>query len=173
MTTHRTVIAIMTALWVGVVGVYAEPAVEPRFDRTVLTPDFEGQWDGMPTEVVEEDAAQTVVFSQPETEVAVQSGDDDVARPLFVESTLFPSGRTIVFGVAETENADIVLLDNGLDQGFRTGMICEVLNAVGKVGEIILVDVRTDRAAALITQLENDRLIRFGDAVRIKPVTYL
>lgn len=173
MKAFRTTLGISSVLLAGLAGLCAEPEVDPRFDNSVLSPDFEGQWAGLPAEAPEGSQVEVITFAQPETIEAAVPTEAPAARPLFVESTLFPSGRSVVFGVAETETSDVVLLDNGQDQGFRTGMICEVLNTEGKVGEIILVDVRADRAAALITQLENNQLIRFGDSVRIKPITYL
>ncbi|WOO43492.1 hypothetical protein [Rubellicoccus peritrichatus] len=160
----------------------AEPIVDARFDQSFLTADFEGEWAGLPVESEEDSPVQvnaeseTVVFSNTdEVSAAVTQSltESSLPNPLFVSYSLFPTGRSVVFGVAESETADVVLIENGQDQGYRTGMICEVLNADGKVGEIILVEVRSDRAAGLITQLEDNRVIRFGDDVRIKPVQYL
>lgn len=159
----------------------AAPVVDVRFDPSYLTPDFEGRWAGLPVETVsaagEGTAVETVVFSQPADVLAV---DDSVAPrgdvttdPLFVTMPLHPSGRSVVFGIAESGPADVVLLDNGQDQGFRTGMLCEITRDGQPVGEIILVEVRTDRAAGLITQLESGRVIRFGDKARIKTVQFL
>ena len=151
----------------------AAPEVEPRFDYSVLTADFEGEWAKLPVERAVEEPVETIIFKaeerlEPEPEVISQYPD-----PLFVSYPLFPTGRTMVFGVAAATGTDVVLLDNGFDQGFRTGMLCEITHAGDKVGEIILVEVRADRAAGLITELKDNRVIRFGDAVRIKTVQYL
>ena len=92
--------------------------------------------------------------------------------PLFVQSSLYPSGEGLVFGLAEASNQDIVLLDNGLDQGFRNGMICQVFRGEHLLGEIILVEVREDRSAGLITSLSGESPIRFNDLVKIKTVQF-
>ena len=92
--------------------------------------------------------------------------------PLFVQSSLYPSGEGLVFGLAEASDQDIVLLDNGLDQGFRNGMICQVFRGEHLLGEIILVEVREDRSAGLITSLSGESPIRFNDLVKIKTVQF-
>lgn len=172
----------LAGIILGAVVACADVNVDARFDQSVLTADFEGEWAGLPVDA--EDEAPVEVTIQQETVVFSNTDEIDPAiaqsqvkpsysNPLFVTYSLFPTGRSVVFGVAESETTDVVLIENGQDQGYRTGMICEVLNAEGKVGEIILVEVRSDRSAGLITQLEDNRVIRFGDDVRIKPVQYL
>ena len=158
----------------------ATPKVDVRFDSSYITPDFEGRWAGLAidTQTVEEGSGvETVLFSQPNditpSLTAPTVRGEIVNGPLFVSNSLFPSGRSVVFGIAECTKADVVLLDNGQDQGFRTGMLCEILREEQVIGEIILVEVRTDRAAGLITQLEPGSVIHFGDTARIKTVQFL
>ncbi len=150
----------------------AETVVDPRYDQSVLTADFEGEWAGLPVETTSE-PTEVVVFKQEAPAAPIAPAAPQYPDPLFVSYPLHPTGRTVVFGVAEATGTDVVLLDNGYDQGFRTGMLCEISNAGQPVGEIILVEVRADRAAGLITQLNEGSVIRYGDAVRIKTVQYL
>lgn len=153
----------------------ADPVVDARFDQSVISADFEGQWAQLPVESTEqsESVTETVVFKEAKPEPVAAMRAPQFPDPLFVSYPLHPTGRTVVFGVAEATGTDVVLLDNGFDQGFRTGMLCDVRNDGEPVGEIILVEVRADRAAGLITRLEPGRVIRFGDAVRIKTIQYL
>jgi len=92
--------------------------------------------------------------------------------PFFVQNSLYPTGEAIVFGLAEVSGQDIVLLDNGLDQGFRNGMMCEVFRGDRKIAEIILVEVRQDRAAGLILALQENNTIHFNDVIQIKTVQF-
>lgn len=166
---------IGAVVFIAAVALRGEPRVEPRFDQSVITADFEGDWAELPVEStgIYNEPTETIVFKAEEPVAPVLDTAPQYSDPLFVSYPLFPTGRTMVFGVAAATGTDIVLLDNGYDQGFRTGMLCEITNAGDKVGEIILVEVRADRAAGLITQLEDQRVIRFGDAVRIKTAQYL
>lgn len=101
---------------------------------------------------------------------AVAFAQGTVDRPYFVEGSIYPTGRTTVFGVAQTPVTDVVILNNGLDQGFRLGMVCQVKRGDGNVADLILVDVRDNRAAGLILNLETGEAIRSGDAVNIKTI---
>ncbi len=93
-----------------------------------------------------------------------------VDRPYFVENSIYPTGQTTVFGVAQTPVTDVVILNNGLDQGFRLGMVCQVSRPGQSVADLILVDVRDNRAAGLIINLESGQAIRSGDGVNIKTI---
>ena len=90
--------------------------------------------------------------------------------PPYVDAPVYPTGRTSVFGVARGHHTDLVLLEAGYDQGFRTGALCDVSREDQPVGEIILIEVREDRAAALITELQTDQAIRSGDTVSIQTI---
>ncbi|MBC2593319.1 hypothetical protein H5P28_03495 [Ruficoccus amylovorans] len=109
-------------------------------------------------------------------DAAVEQGSADAPakavaeRPLFVENSIYPTGRTTVFGVAQTSVTDVVILNNGLDQGFRLGMVCQVSRSGQNVADLILVDVRGNRAAGLILNLESGEAIRSGDGVSIKTI---
>lgn len=134
---------------------------------------------GSATEVASSPPVVTVSADEPEDVVIIeqpsrvrdfQSGES-FERPAFLSQPLHSSGRSVVFGVAETNVADVVVLDDGLDVGFRTGMICQVLRGDLLIAEIILAEVRPDRAAGLILSLSPGQSIRFGDEVRIKTLS--
>jgi hypothetical protein len=91
-----------------------------------------------------------------------------VYEPAFTAYTARPSGQATVFGVASTTAADIVVLNNGLDQGLRTGAICDVSRSGEPIAELILIDVREDRAAALITALQPNAAIHSGDLATLQ-----
>lgn len=88
--------------------------------------------------------------------------------PKFAGQSLYPSGKATIFGMVVVAGKDVVIIDNGLDQGFRNGMICEVSREGQPMGEIMLVEVQRDRSAALIIALENDCYLRYDDSVNIK-----
>lgn len=76
-----------------------------------------------------------------------------------------------VVGVQATRVADLVLLGAGFDAGLREGMVCRVTREGAAVGEVLLVDLRRDRAAALILNLAAGQSIRAGDRADIKILT--
>lgn len=88
-------------------------------------------------------------------------------NPPFVYEPMRPSAKTTIFGVASVPEADVVLLEAGLNQGFRVGATCEVFNGETLIAEIVLVEVRMDRAAGLITALTANQTIQSGDTVRL------
>ncbi|WP_309399100.1 hypothetical protein [Cerasicoccus maritimus] len=165
---------------------HAETQTDARFDLRVIAPDFEGQWAEIKVE--EEKPAAPInpqAIAKPQEEVVVyndltpaeaaalrSTGREEVPGPEFASSSIYPSGQAVVFGVTENKAADIVILDDGLDQGFRVGMLCDVLRGEVVVGTIILVAVEADRSAGLIVNLQPGRTIVFGDLARIKTVQF-
>lgn len=153
-------------------------AVEARYDFGQITRAFEERWNELAEELDSPRRNQLFLgVVEVAEEVHLTEGATNAAtmaqgNPPYVNEALFPSGRSTVFGVAATRNADVVLLDNGFDQGFRVGMLCEVSRQGVPVGEIVLVEVKDNRAAALILNLQNNQQIKFGDVVRIKTVQY-
>ncbi|MEO0794732.1 MAG: hypothetical protein AAFX93_06205 [Verrucomicrobiota bacterium] len=159
---------------------------EARFDLRFITSDFEGKWAEI--EVEEERPVETVNPGFPTkapAEVVVvedlnpaefailrEAAQLRTEVPEFANSSIYPSGEAVVFGVTENKAADIVILDNGLDQGFRVGMLCEITREDTVVGTIILVAVEADRSAGLIVNLQPGRKIVFGDLARIKTVQF-
>ncbi|MGE9297121.1 MAG: hypothetical protein ACQKBV_12615 [Puniceicoccales bacterium] len=158
-----------------------------RFDVRFIAPDFEGKWAEI--EVEEEMPAQAAKpaasTATPKEEVVTASelSPSEIAilrsaaakraeTPEFAMTSIYPSGQAVVFGVTENKAADIVILDNGLDQGFRVGMLCEITRQDATIGSIILVAVEADRSAGLIINLQPGSKITFGDLARIKTVQF-
>ena len=115
------------------------------------------------------DEQSTVSVSYSDALSSIDFSEKEVHQiPKFASQSIYPSGNATIFGMAIVAGKDLVILDNGLDQGFRNGMICEVSRQGQKMGEIILVEVQRDRSAALIIALENDCYLRYNDTVSIK-----
>lgn len=77
-------------------------------------------------------------------------------------------GPTTVSAVQPTDAADVILLSSGFASGLRQGMNCSVTRQGTPIAELVLVDLRTHAAAALITQLAARETIRPGDQVTVK-----
>jgi hypothetical protein len=80
-----------------------------------------------------------------------------------VDESLEPSDRAHIARIAY----DVVLLDGGLYQGFRAGVVCTVQRSGLPVAQLIIVASEEHRAAALITALPNTVIITPGDEVRV------
>ncbi|GHC08825.1 hypothetical protein [Cerasicoccus arenae] len=164
---------------------HAKVETEARFDLRVIAPDFEGKWAEIEVET-EKPTAPIQTYTAPVQEEVVVYNDltsteaamlrsnnqKEFVGPEFAASTIYPSGQAVVFGVTENKAADIVILDDGLDQGFRVGMLCDVIRGDTVIGAIILVAVEADRSAGLIVNLQPGRKIVFGDLARIKTVQF-
>ena len=90
--------------------------------------------------------------------------------PAFVKESLYNSNAAIVAEVAPTHSADVVILDGGLKQGIRLGMVCRVTRGLHSVGELIIIESRSDQSAGLILELVKDSTIQAGDIARIKTI---
>lgn len=73
-----------------------------------------------------------------------------------------------VVEIASGPVADLVVIGQGLEAGFRTGMICRVERASVEIGELLLVEVRPTCASALISSLPAGQSFRVGDLVTVK-----
>lgn len=78
------------------------------------------------------------------------------------------SNVAVVVSTLSARSADLVLLDSGYDAGLRSGMICRVTRSNVSVGELVLVDLRPQAAAALIVGLQPHQSIRAGDQIAVK-----
>jgi len=158
-----------------------------RFDARHLAPNFDGAWaeieveaeqpdepinPAAPRAAPEKEVVEATELSAAEIAILREAALKRSEKPEFALTNIYPSGEAVVFGVTENKAADIVILDNGLDQGFRVGMICEILRGDQLIGSIILVAVEADRSAGLILNLEPDHTITFGDLARIKTVQF-
>jgi hypothetical protein len=74
----------------------------------------------------------------------------------------------VVVSTQAARSADLILLDSGYNAGLRSGMICRVTRGNIAVGELVLVDLRPQAAAALIVGLQPHQTIRAGDHVAVK-----
>lgn len=88
--------------------------------------------------------------------------------PGFVKESLYSPNAAPVAEVLPTLAADVVILDGGLEQGIRLGMVCRVIRGFKEVGELIIIESQSDRSAGLILELSEDSFIQAGDIARIK-----
>lgn len=90
--------------------------------------------------------------------------------PAFVKESLYSSNAASVVEVVPTLAADVVLLNGGLKQGLRLGMVCRVTRGNLPIGELIIIESRSDRSAGLILELVEDFTLQAGDIARIKTI---
>ena len=90
--------------------------------------------------------------------------------PAFVKESLYSPNAAIVAKVTPMLAADVVILDGGLEQGIRLGMVCRVTRGLQSVGELIIIESRCDQSAGLILELVKDSTIQAGDIARIKTI---
>ena len=104
---------------------------------------------------------------------AVLSGSiiAETERPNFVKETIFSPNTATVASIVPSLNADIVVLDGGLEQGLRHGMVCSINRGFLSIGELIIIESRSDCSAGLIIQLAEDATIQMGDIARVKVIT--
>jgi hypothetical protein len=88
--------------------------------------------------------------------------------PAFVKESIYSPNAATVSTVVPSLAADVVILDGGLEQGMRLGMVCRVTRGVQSIGELIIIESRSDRAAGLILELVDDSTIQAGDIARVK-----
>ena len=90
--------------------------------------------------------------------------------PAFVKESLYSPNAATVAKVTPMLAADVVILDGGLEQGIRLGMVCLVTRGLQSVGELIIIESRSDQSAGLILELVKDSTIQAGDIARIKTI---
>ena len=90
--------------------------------------------------------------------------------PVFVNESMYSPNAAPISGVESTLAADVVLINGGLEQGLRLGMVCLVNRGSQSIGELIIIESQSDRAAALILSLVDDSTIQAGDIARIKTI---
>lgn len=90
--------------------------------------------------------------------------------PAFVKESLYSPNTATVAMVTPMLAADVVILDGGLEQGIRLGMVCRVTRGLQSVGELIIIESRSDQSAGLILELVKDYTIQAGDIARIKTI---
>ena len=90
--------------------------------------------------------------------------------PAFVKDSLYSPNAATVAKITPMHAADVVILDGGLEQGIRLGMVCRVTRGLQSVGELIIIESRSDQSAGLILELVKDFTIQAGDIARIKTI---
>jgi len=88
--------------------------------------------------------------------------------PRFVGEPMHSPNSARVSKVVSSLSADLVILDGGREQGLRLGMVCTVSRGLRTIGELVIIEARSDRSAALILDLAEHRSIQSGDVARIK-----
>jgi hypothetical protein len=88
--------------------------------------------------------------------------------PAFVKESIYTPNAATVSAVVPSLAADVVVLDGGLAQGLRLGMVCRVTRGTQSIGELIIIESRSDRAAGLILELVDDSILQAGDIARVK-----
>ena len=88
--------------------------------------------------------------------------------PAFVNSPLYSSNAATVSEVISTLSEDVVLLEGGLEQGVRLGMVCRISRNMQSIGELVIIESRSEDAAGLILKLNKDSVIQTGDIAQIK-----
>ena len=88
--------------------------------------------------------------------------------PAFVQSPLHSSNVALVAEVISTLSEDVVLLKGGLEQGLRLGMVCLISRGMQSIGELVIIESRSDDAAGLILKLNKGYAVQTGDIAQIK-----
>jgi hypothetical protein len=100
-------------------------------------------------------------------------------RPAWANEPIVVTSRTTVSRVIPGKPADIIILHDGLSQGFRNGLLCVIERNTSTgtmpVAEVTVVATQPDQCAALITFLatkdnpiQPKDLPREGDLVRLE-----
>ncbi len=101
--------------------------------------------------------------------VAMAQDGTETRDPAFLVDSLFPIGVTQIRSIQSFPSADLVVLNSGHIGGLRQGMLLQVLREGSTpVAELILVAVRRDLSAALITRLNDGVALQSGDIAQIK-----
>ena len=89
--------------------------------------------------------------------------------PSFVTdgSGLYAPNLAQVIKVSDSANIAVVYLDNGLDAGLDIGMTASVFRGSEKIGSVIFVATEQYQSAALILELNDNRVIEAGDYVQL------
>jgi len=96
-----------------------------------------------------------------------------LALPVFVSSATCARGaqgfgRVAVVATQPARTTDLVVLDAGNNVGLRAGMVCHVTRGALPVGDVLLVELRPNAAAALILSLTPNQAILNGDQIAVE-----
>ena len=59
--------------------------------------------------------------------------------PAFVDESIYHSNKAKVSAIDSNLMGDLVILDGGLEQGFRRGMVCLAERGAQLIGELIII----------------------------------
>lgn len=96
-----------------------------------------------------------------------QSGSD---LPDFLAEGLYSPNAARIASIVPSLDADVVVLEGGLANGIRMGMVCRITRGPVEIGELVVIESTRDRAAALILNLNPDNVIQTGDVARVKTI---
>ena len=88
--------------------------------------------------------------------------------PRFVQESLYSPNAAPIAEVLTSHSMDVVIVDGGSEQGLQRGMVCRVVRGFQDVGELLIIESKKNRAAALILELKEETFIQKGDIARIK-----
>ena len=80
--------------------------------------------------------------------------------PAFVSESIYSPNKARIKTIDSNLVADLVILDGGLEQGFRLGMLCSVERRTYPIGELIIIKSESNCSAALILNLEDNFTIQ-------------
>ena len=95
---------------------------------------------------------------------------DAATQPAFVKETIYSPYAAKVAKVIPSFAGDAVILEGGLEQGLRCGMVCRIHQDSQAIGELIIIESRNGCSAGLILELAQDAAIESGDVVRVKTI---
>jgi hypothetical protein len=84
------------------------------------------------------------------------------------DGSIYPAGASVVADIVPAGEVDLVVLADGIESGFQTGMVCRVRRDGEPLGEVIVAAVSSARSVALILDFHGEARIGIGDEVKIK-----
>jgi len=96
------------------------------------------------------------------------------AAMLLMSSVLANAGseKPEISSIADLEEASLVTVSGGYDQGFRRGMKLLAHNQQGIAAELIVLDVTASETQTLIIELFGQAELMQGDPVTIKTINF-
>ncbi len=91
-------------------------------------------------------------------------------EPAFLDEPLYATNRALIDSIVTGPDADIVVLDGGILEGFIPGQICEVVRGESdeRVAELIISDSFLSFSVGLITDLNEGVTLVNGDRIRAR-----
>ena len=96
------------------------------------------------------------------------SGSGSLSAAIVTERTI---REARIVRIEATPVADLVVLDAGYEAGLRQSMVCQVIRSGEPLGKLLLVELRSNAATALILNLTPGRSLLSGDTVAVQTVS--